>query len=252
MMSSKIKKYYPYRKERAKQFCAHRGVSALIPENTIPSFAAALAMGADQIEFDVRLTKDGKLIVSHDETLDRISDGTGNIDNYNLQELREFNVGAKYNWTVPLCTPEEIFEQFANKIIFNIHVKEHGENGYVIEELLKLAIKYKACESVYFAGSPNELEWMQKIAPDIPRVAIQLPDDKIDILEMAQKYGCCGVQFWRDMLDASLIQEMHDNEIFCNLFYADTEKDYEKYFDMGIDTLLTNRMDIAAHYKKDM
>lgn len=232
-----------------KKFCAHRGVSKLMPENTLPAFAAALALGADEIEFDVRLTKDQKLIISHDKTLDRISDGHGELNNYTLDELKKLNVGIKHGWVVPFCTAEEIFEQFANRMIFNIHLKEHGEDGYLIRELLKLIKKYDAYQAVYFAGSPGELYWMEKVAPEIPRVAIQLPKDEIGIFEMAQKYHCSGVQFWLNMFDKTLIDKLHENGIFCNLFYADDEEDYKKYFDMGIDTLLTNRMDRAANYR---
>ena len=83
-----------------KKFCAHRGVSKLMPENTLPSLAASLALGADEIEFDVRLTKDQKLIVSHDGTLERISDGQGELKNYTLAELKKLNVGLKHGWVV--------------------------------------------------------------------------------------------------------------------------------------------------------
>lgn len=79
-----------------KSFCAHRGVSALMPENTLPAFAAALALGADEIEFDVRMTKDGQMVVSHDGTLERISDGTGNVADHTLAELLELNIGGKH------------------------------------------------------------------------------------------------------------------------------------------------------------
>ena len=232
-----------------KKFCAHRGVSNLMPENTLPAFAAALVLGADEIEFDVRLTKDQKLIVSHDGTLDRISDGQGELKNYTLSELKNLNLGVKHGWVVHFCTPEEVFEQFANKMTFNIHLKEHGENGYLLHELLKLVEKYDAYKSVYFAGSPSELAWMEKIAPEIPRVAIQLPNDEVDIFEMAKTYHCAGVQFWLGMFDRQLIDKLHQNGIFCNLFYADDAENYQKYFDMGIDTLLTNRMDIAAEFR---
>ncbi len=233
-----------------KKFCAHRGVSALMPENTLPAFAAALALGADEIEFDVRLTKDNRLVVCHDPTLERISDGVGNVGNYTLAELKKLNVGIKCGWNVGFCTPEEVFEQFVNKLTFNIHLKQHGENGLIIRELLKLTEKYSAFETVYFAGSPNELEWMQRIAPDIRRVAIQLPGDAVGIDEMAEKYRCSGVQFWLRRFDKTLIDKIHQAGMWCNLFYADSEEDYKKYFEMGIDTLLTNRMDIAAGYKK--
>lgn len=233
-----------------KRFCAHRGLSALMPENTLPALAAAYALGADEIEFDIRLTKDGRLIVSHDDSLERISDGTGCLRDFTLKELKELNAGAKKGWVVPFCTAEEVFQQLAGKLVFNIHLKEHGEDGYLIREIVKLAEKYQACDSIYFAGSPGELEWMQRIAPAIPRTAIQLPRDTVGIFDMARTYGCSGVQFWLDMFDEPLIQKMHDNGIRCNLYYADTLENYDRYFAMGIDTLLTNRMDLAAHYRR--
>jgi len=233
------------------KFCAHRGVSALMPENTLPAFAAALSLGADEIEFDVRLTKDCQLVVSHDGRLERISNGTGQLSDYTLEELKQLNIGVKQGWEVPFCTPEEVFEQFANKIVFNIHLKEHGENGYLIRKIVNLIEKYDAYENVYFAGSPDELEWMEKVAPNVRRVAIQLPKDEVGILEMARKYHCSGVQFWLGMFDEALIKQLHDEGIWCNLFYADDAENYEKYFSMGIDTLLTNRMDLAATYRNE-
>lgn len=134
-------------------------------------------------------------------------------------------------------------------MVFNIHLKEHGEDGCLIRELLRLAEKYNAYDSVYFAGSPSELEWMERIAPQIQRTAIQFPEDSIGILEMAQKYHCTRVQFFYGMYDEELIQRLHENGILCNLFFADDAEGYEKNFSMGIDTILTNRMDLAAEYK---
>ena len=233
-----------------KRFCAHRGVSALMPENTLPAFGAALALGADEIEFDIRLTKDGKTVVSHDPVLERISNGCGRVEEHTLKELKALNVGEKCGWVTRFCTPEEVFSRFANKITFNIHLKEHGENGCLIRELQSLVQKYHAENSVYLAGSPSELEWMERVAPEIPRTAIQLPKDEMGIVEMAERYHCSGVQFWLGMFDESTIRALHEKGIRCNLFYADTESDYETYFSMGIDTLLTNRMDLAAVFQE--
>ena len=72
-----------------KKFCAHRGVSALMPENTLPAFAAALALGADEIEFDIRLTKDNQLIVSHDPNLARVAGTEGDVSDFTLDELKQ-------------------------------------------------------------------------------------------------------------------------------------------------------------------
>lgn len=227
-------------------FCAHRGVSALMPENTLPAFAAALALGAEEIEFDVRLTRDGKMIVSHDNTLERISDGTGFLAEQDLAQLRAMNIGVKHGWDVGFCTPEEVFEALANRITFNIHIKEHGPDGMLVKELAELARKYHAEESIYIAASPAQLEWAQRIAPHIRRCAIQLPKDTVPIRDMALTYGCSRVQFWLGMFDEELIRQLHSDGIHCNLFYADTPEDYARYFAMGVDTLLTNRMDLAA------
>lgn len=240
-----------YKKVKAmKKFCAHRGLSALMPENTLPSFFAALSFGADEIEFDVRLTKDQQLIVSHDGKLERISDGEGPLNEYTLAELKKLNVGVKEGWVVPFCTAEEVFARLANKMVFNIHLKEAGENGYLVDEIRKLAEKYDAMGSIYFTGSPGVLSWMEAVAPQIPRVAIQLPKDQIGILDMAKTYHCAGVQFWRGMFDTELIRQIHEEGMFCNLACADGEEEYGEFFGMGIDTILTNRMDQAAAFKE--
>ena len=70
---------------------AHRGASGSYPENTIPAFEEAIKMNSDGIELDIQLTKDGEMVVCHDETIDRTSNGSGNIKDYTLEELRQFN-----------------------------------------------------------------------------------------------------------------------------------------------------------------
>ena len=233
-----------------KTFCAHRGVSKLMPENTLPAFAAALALGAEEIEFDVRETKDHRMVVSHDPNLERISNGTGLVSGHTLAELKAMNIGAEKGWDVSFCTPEEVFEAFTGRIVFNIHMKEQGEDGWMMKEIAALAKKYDVEDSIYIAASPKQLEWAQMVAPQIGRCAIQLPKDEIGIYEMATAYGCGRVQFWLGMFDEELIEKLHAAGISCNLFYADDAENYEKYFAMGVDTLLTNRMDLAARYKE--
>lgn len=232
-------------------FCAHRGVSALMPENSLAAFAAAVALSAAEIEFDIRLTGDQKLVTAHDSHLERISDGTGFVSDYTLEELKEFNIGETCGWVVPFATPEEIFSMFGGKVIMNIHLKEHGPEGYLMKELYQLICKYKIENSVYVAGSPDELEWMERIMPNIPRAAIQLPKDNFAIMDAVKKYGCSRVQFWKGMFDQRLVDEMHENQVICNMYHADDSAEMKQYLDMGIDVILTNRMDIARRHFKD-
>ena len=69
---------------------AHRGASAYAPENTLEAFRLGAEQGADGVELDVQLSKDGQLVVIHDETIDRVSDGHGYVRDYSLEELKKF------------------------------------------------------------------------------------------------------------------------------------------------------------------
>ena len=83
---------------------AHRGASGYAPENTLDAFRKAVEMGADGIEIDVQMTKDGELVVIHDETIDRVSNGKGWVKDYTYEELKKFN----FNKTHLEYTKEEI------------------------------------------------------------------------------------------------------------------------------------------------
>jgi glycerophosphoryl diester phosphodiesterase len=75
--------------------CAHRGFNSVAPENSLPAYGAAVALGAEEIEFDLWATKDGVLVSLHDPTLDRVSSGTGNVWDYTYEELLKFDFGEK-------------------------------------------------------------------------------------------------------------------------------------------------------------
>jgi len=80
----------------ARLVIAHRGTSAHFPENTTASFDHALALGVDAIEFDLRISRDGHVVVIHDPTVDRTTDGTGAVADLTLAELKHLDAGAKF------------------------------------------------------------------------------------------------------------------------------------------------------------
>lgn len=73
---------------------AHRGWSTKYPENTMPAFVAALEIGVDQLETDIRITEDGELVLIHDKTVDRTTDGTGLVCDYTLEQLQQLDAGS--------------------------------------------------------------------------------------------------------------------------------------------------------------
>lgn len=105
---------------------AHRGFSAKCPENTLAAFQAALDAGAEGIELDVTLTRDGRLVVIHDETLDRTTDGSGPVSAQTLDELRVLDAGA---WFAPEFSGQrlplfsEVLDLVGGKMLVNIEIK---------------------------------------------------------------------------------------------------------------------------------
>ena len=102
---------------------AHRGASGSYPENTLLAFRKAVEIGADEIELDLHSTKDGHLVVMHDGTVDRTTDGTGAIAEMTLSEIKALDAGKGER--VP--TWEEVLDLVQGKVGLNIHLKEGGD-----------------------------------------------------------------------------------------------------------------------------
>lgn len=110
---------------------AHRGASGYAPENTLEAFKKAEKMKADGVELDVQLTKDGELVVIHDETVDRVSGEKGFVKDYTLKELKRLNVSKhmpSYDKKTRIPTLDEVFDLLKNtEMTINIELK----NGIV-------------------------------------------------------------------------------------------------------------------------
>ena len=121
---------------------AHRGYSAKAPENTMAAFELALAVGADGIELDVHMTRDGEIVVIHDDTLDRTTNGKGPVSDQTMAELRELDAGS---WFSPEFAGERIptlklvLELIKDKdVLLNIEIKTGLGFQQLNEELVPL------------------------------------------------------------------------------------------------------------------
>jgi len=111
---------------------AHRGASAYAPENTMAAFRRAVEMGCTEVETDVSLTGDGRLLLLHDDTLDRTTDGAGRAEDFTLDELKRLDAGS---WTDPLLswdrdyrgerliTLEELLDAFGDSLTYHVEIK---------------------------------------------------------------------------------------------------------------------------------
>jgi len=246
------------------RLCAHRGFSTVAPENSMPAFGAAVALGAEEIEFDLWPTKDGEIVSCHDDRLDRVSDGTGLIYEHTFAELQQLDFGAKFGEKfkgLKIVKFEDILQKFAGRCIMNIHLKTiSDQSGYSeadLQKIVDLIDRYDCRRHVYFmTGNDNLLDMCRRLHPDIRRCcgagwANGEPSPAWAIVERAIKYECCKVQLFKPYFNQAMIDKAHANGIRCNVFYADDPEEAQKYLDMGIDCILTNDYLIVANAVKN-
>jgi len=223
--------------------CAHRGFNTVAPENSLPAYGAAIAMGAEEIEFDLWFTKDGEVVSIHDSTLDRVSNGTGKVWEYTLAELREFDFGIKRGEAfagMKIPTFEDILKKFACHCIMNIHLKTPGDKPEYLDKVVELIKKYDCEKYVYFmSGNDELLERLQREYPNIARCCGG-GKGKWEIVERAIRFGCKKLQLVKNYFNQEMIDKAHANGIICNVFWSDDPEETQKYLDMGIDVILTN------------
>lgn len=225
--------------------CAHRGFKTVAPENTLPAFGAAIALGAPEIELDVRFSRDGVPVVSHDDDLRRIVGRGGMIGELTLKELKQFDCGGKFSphfAGLRMAAFEEVLAKFARQVIINLHIKSVEGEPFSRKEfrtLVELLERYDCLQHVYLVGGVEVMRCALETAPDIPRCMGASPDHW-KIVERAIQYRCRKMQIFTPDYNREMIDKAHDNGIRCNFFYCDDPKEAEKLWALGIDTILTN------------
>ena len=229
--------------------CAHRGFNTIAPENSLPAFGAAVALGAEEIEFDLWFTKDGEVVSIHDSTLDRESNGTGKVWEYTLAELRELDFGSKCSDEfkgMKIPTFEEILQKFACHCIMNIHLKTAGDKPEYLEKVVRLIKKYDCEKYVYFmTGDDALLERLRNEFPEIARCcggggSADGGRARWEIVERAIEHGCQKLQFVKGYFNQEMVDKARANGIITNVFWSDDPEETEKFLNMGIDVILTN------------
>lgn len=235
--------------------CAHRGFNTVAPENSLPAFGAAVAMGAEEIEFDLWWTKDGEIVSIHDSTLDRVSDGTGKVYDHTYEELRQFDFGVKAGEKfrgMKILRFEEILQKFACHTIMNIHIKSLDNENPLPEEHLKKIIglieKYDCVQHVYFmTGNDTVQAQLRDLAPHIRRcMGAGAKEKRWEIVDRAIALGCRKVQLFKEYYNQEMIDKAHANGIICNYFHCETAEDTARMLEMGIDCILTNDYNLIS------
>ena len=159
------------------QVWAHRGASRYAPENTVPAFELAVAQGAEGVELDVQLSSDGQLVVIHDETLERTTDGTGRVVDHSLARLRTLDASAGHDGFegVRIPTLTEVLEVVApTALTVNIELKNSEVDYPGLEEKVLAAVAAFELGPRVVLSSFNHysVRKLRSLAPDAALAAI--------------------------------------------------------------------------------
>jgi len=152
---------------------AHRGASAYAPENTLDAFNLAVRQGADAIELDAKLTKDGQVVVIHDSTVNRTTNGKGKVKELTLEELKKLEAGSHFDISFagePIPTLDEVLQAVGKDIFVNIELTNYASPfDKLPDRVAEIVNKNQLNEHVFFSSfSPIALYRIKKLLPEAP------------------------------------------------------------------------------------
>jgi glycerophosphoryl diester phosphodiesterase len=220
---------------------AHRGASAYRPQNTMPAFELAIAQRADMIETDLHRTRDGAVVITHDEGLAGLG-GAGEIADASLADVRALDAGAGER--VP--TLEEILDDFGPRISFNLELKRALERDYE-------GLEAQALDAVRSRTLLPRTLWSSFYDSVLARLHEQEPTARLGLLisarypvrifERARAIGAEAIHPEVSLVDADLVKEAHTERLAVHVFTVDDEAEMGRLLDLGVDGIFTNRPD---------
>ena len=227
---------------------AHRGFSGQYPENSMTAFEKALEAGCEGIELDVHLTKDNKIVIIHDEKIDRTSNGTGLIKDMTYDELKTIDFSYIYKDKVGFCkipTLREYFELVKDKdIITNIELKTGIYEYEGIEEAVYKMIKEFNIQDKILISSfnHNSVMRMKAIAPEM-KYGFLSETWILDTGDYLNKYKIEAYHPDFHMLTEKEVKDLRDHNIKINTWTVNEKEDIQHMIDIEAEGIISNYPD---------
>lgn len=222
------------------QIVGHRGARNEVPENTIPGFRHARQLGLSAVELDVHLSKDGQLVVIHDGTVDRTTDGSGPVGAFTAEELAALDARASLpDWPgrVGVPTLEAVLDALGDMGTIQIEIKKDtDERMERLAEAVLGMVQDRHLESRVIVSSfeVHAVETIGRLAPDQARAYIGAFDTP-DYLENALRMGCTQVDVSLNTSSREMVAAAHREGLRVVGFQCNTPEALERCLDWGVD-----------------
>ena len=227
---------------------AHRGASGwdrqYAPENTMPAFQKAVEMGADGIELDVQLTRDGEIVICHDERIDRTSRGQGWVKDFTLAELKKIDFGkphVEYGF-VEIPTLQEFLE-FAKPTNLKVNIElKTGVLYYdgLEEKTFRMVEEFGMNgRAIYSSFNHYSLQKLKTLCPNA-KIGLLIGADTVRLPEDAESLGACAVHPPEGIVTKEYVENCHAHGIKVHAWTVDNPVRMRQMVGMGVDAFITD------------
>ena len=224
---------------------AHRGSSGSYPENTRLAFEKAIEAGADMIEMDCRLSKDGHVVVIHDDRLDRTARAKGFVKGKTLRQLKKLDVGAWLKKSFKgerIQTLEEILEIVSGKVEINLEIKSVLRGPLGIElKVLFIVSHFDYLERTIFSSFDYQsLRRLRELAPDVRIGVLYGAGIKDNPFQAAREMNAYSLHIQREFATAHFLEEARELGLKSFVWTVNEVKEMEKFLSLGVDGIISD------------
>lgn len=219
--------------DRSQLIIGHRGAAGLVPENTLPGFARAIELGVDAVELDIHLCE-GRLLVIHDDTLERTTSGKGTLSSHSLAALRALDAGNGAQ--IPLL--EEVLELIAGRVGINVELKGHG----TAQPLAQLLASLDGSHLLVSSFDHGMLREFHRMAPAVP-VAPLFSQWKGNPIDTACRFGGGYLNLNRKLVTRARCSDATAAGLRLLAYTVNDPVEAQRLFDMGVGGLFTDYPD---------
>jgi len=225
--------------------CAHRGAMDTHPENTLAAFREAVRLGAHMIELDVHMTKDEHLVILHDETVDRTTNGTGKISELTFDEVKHLDAGS---WMSEEFTGEKIptlkeaLAVMPQNTWLNIHIKEGKKLG---KKVSRIIVDENRMHQAFLACGSEAASGAKEICPDIMICNMERQGDRKEYIDETIRQESQFIQLLGNRTSQNSkteIATLKEHNIRINYCCTHSSDEVKSLFEIGVDFILTNKL----------
>lgn len=233
---------------------AHRGFSSKYPENTIRAFQEALNLDIDMVEFDVHLTQDQGLVVIHDPTVDRTTNGRGRVEEMSLVQIQGLDAGSWLSLDFAgehIPTFAEALDLLGGRVRLNIHLKAYDSTrAALVPRVIDELVKRQLLGECFVASDEETLRLAKQICPDL--AICNLSTKPIDTyIARSLAIDCRILQPGNKQVTRQLVEEAHGHGMEVNPFYADDVGEMRRLIECGVNGILTNCPDLLLQVRME-